>query len=153
MPGTGIELDLEDPESRLYGHADRIERSGDRTRIVDLKSGLHQGDPTADQHRQLLLYAVLAQRSTGEWPSEIAIEDASGAQTAIELDATAAENALAEVVGAVSPRSTRTSAPSTSGRTPSQIPIDAVGAPFVWCAVPTGKSSGPTGSTVRSTER
>jgi RecB family exonuclease len=102
VPGTGIELDLEDPESRLHGRADRIERNGNRTRIVDLKSGLHQGDPTADQRRQLLLYAVLAQGTTGEWPSEIAIEDASGAQTAIELDPSEAANALAEVQAAVS---------------------------------------------------
>jgi len=102
VSGTGIELELEDPESRLYGRADRIERNGNRTRIVDLKSGLHQGEPTADQHRQLLLYAVLAQRSTGEWPSEIAIEDASGAQMAIELDPATAEKALADVMAAVS---------------------------------------------------
>ena len=100
--GTGIELELEDPDSRLHGRADRIERTGNRTRIVDLKSGLHQGEPTADQRRQLLLYAFFAQRSTGEWPSEIAIEDASGSQTAIELDPSAAENALAEVEAAVS---------------------------------------------------
>jgi RecB family exonuclease len=102
VPGTGIEVDLEDPESGLYGRADRIERSGNSTRIVDLKSGLHQGEPTADQHRQLLLYAVLAHRSTGEWPSEIAIEDASGAQVSIELDPSDAEAALAEVLAAVS---------------------------------------------------
>jgi RecB family exonuclease len=101
-PGTGVELDLDDPASGLYGRADRIERSGNRTRIVDLKSGLHQAEPTADQHRQLLLYAVLLQRSTGDWPSEIAIEDASGAQVAIELDPSAAETALAEVLAAVS---------------------------------------------------
>jgi len=102
IPGTGVEVDLEDPKSGLYGRADRIERNGSQTRIVDLKSGLHQGAPTADQHRQLLLYAVLAQRSTGEWPSEIAIEDASGAQTSIALDPSEAEAALVEVLAAVS---------------------------------------------------
>jgi len=100
--GTGVEVDLRDPESGLFGRADRIECSGKSTRIVDLKSGLHQGEPTADQHRQLLLYAVLAHRSSGEWPSEIAIEDASGAQVSIEFQPTDAEAALTEALAAVS---------------------------------------------------
>lgn len=101
IAGTGIEVDLVDTESGLSGRVDRIERSGNHTRIVDLKSGLHQGAPSADQHRQLLLYAVLAHRSTGEWPAEIAIEDASGAQVAIGLDSSEAETALVEVLAAV----------------------------------------------------
>lgn len=101
VAGTGTEIDLEDSTSGLYGRADRIERSGGSTRIVDLKSGLRQGEPTKDQRRQLLLYAVLAQRANGTWPSEIAIEDASGAQMSIEFDPEAAEEALAEALDAV----------------------------------------------------
>lgn len=100
-PGTGVEVDLEDPASGLFGRADRIERQGNAVRVVDLKTGLRQGEPTEGQRRQLLLYAVLVQRTTGQWPTEIAIEDASGAQTAMPLDAVAAESALSETLAAV----------------------------------------------------
>jgi RecB family exonuclease len=96
-PGIGVEVELEDRESGLYGRADRIERKANRTRIVDLKSGLNQGDPTTDQRRQLLLYALLAQRTTGEWPAEIAVEDASGLLTVAAFDPSEAEEALAGV--------------------------------------------------------
>ena len=71
---------MEDPGSIFVGRADRIERVGSATRVVDLKSGMHQGEPNEGQLRQLLLYAVLVHRTTGSWPAEIAIENASGEQ-------------------------------------------------------------------------
>lgn len=99
--GTDVEIELTDPETGLFGRADRIERRGGSTRVVDLKTGLRQAEPTEDQTRQLLLYAVLAHRSTGEWPAELAIEDASGAQSSIVLESDVAESALSEVMAAV----------------------------------------------------
>lgn len=99
--GTGVEATLTDPGSILHGRIDRIDRKGGTVRVVDLKTGLRQGAPTEDQTRQLLLYSVLVQRTSGEWPAEIAIESASGEQTAAPLDPADAEIALGQVLTAV----------------------------------------------------
>lgn len=93
---------MSDPESGLFGRADRIEGEDGNVRVVDLKTGLNQETPTEDQRRQLLLYAVLVHRTQGEWPGEIAVEDASGNPYVEALDPAEAEGALAEVVAAVS---------------------------------------------------
>jgi RecB family exonuclease len=98
--GIGIEIELRDEASELFGRADRIERDGGSTRIVDLKTGLHQDVPTEDQRRQLLMYAILVHRSTGEWPNSVAVEDASGIQYIMPLDPADAESALSEVEAA-----------------------------------------------------
>jgi RecB family exonuclease len=99
--GTGAEVELEDSGSGLFGRVDRIERHGLSTRVIDLKTGLRQHEPTEEQRRQLLLYAILVHRTSGEWPSEIVIEDASGGQMAMPLDIPAAETAASEVDAAV----------------------------------------------------
>ena len=99
-PSGGIEIELRDPSSGLFGRADRIERKGNSVRVVDLKTGLRQGEPTTDQRRQLLLYAILVQRSFGEWPQSVAVEDASGLQHVLDLDIADAELALSEVEAA-----------------------------------------------------
>ena len=113
-PGTGIEVTLEDPNSMLFGRVDRIDRVGSTVRVVDLKTGLKQGDATEGQTRQLLLYAILVHRSTGEWPAEIAIEDASGAQTVRPLAPVEAEGALDQVTSAVASFNERASGPTPS---------------------------------------
>jgi RecB family exonuclease len=95
--GSGVEIELRDSPSGLFGRVDRIERDGDSVRVVDLKTGLHQDEPTDDQRRQLLLYSVLVHRTTGSWPSSIAVEDASGFQHVLPLDPEEAEAALCEV--------------------------------------------------------
>lgn len=100
-PGTGIEIELRDDATGLFGRADRIEFKGGSTRVVDLKTGLRQDAPTAEQRRQLLLYAVLVHRTTGAWPSAIAVEDAAGAQYIEQLDPAEASSALGEVLAAV----------------------------------------------------
>jgi hypothetical protein len=99
---TGTEVELNDPVSGLVGRADRIDRVDGNYRVVDLKTGMYQGEPKEDQLRQLLLYAVLLQRSNGQWPAEIAIENASGEQFVLALDPTAAELLLTETVVEVS---------------------------------------------------
>lgn len=101
VPGTGAEVSLKDPKSGLYGRADRIEQHAGSTRVVDLKTGLNQEAPNEEQERQLLLYAVLVQRSTGNWPATVAVEDASGKTYEIELDPARAEAALSETLAAV----------------------------------------------------
>ena len=101
LPGTGIETTLIDPGSMLEGRVDRVDCEGGTVRVVDLKTGLKQGAPTEHQTRQLLLYAVLVQRTSGKWPAEIAIENASGEQTVAPLDPAEAEIALGQVLTAV----------------------------------------------------
>lgn len=100
-PGTGMEIELRDEETGLFGRADRIESDGNSTRVVDLKTGLRQDEPTEEQRRQLLLYAVLVHRTAGAWPSAIAVEDAAGVQYREDLDPAEAEAALNEVLAAV----------------------------------------------------
>ena len=96
----GVEVELRHPESRLFGRADRIEHLGQATRVVDLKIGLRQSEPTEDQRRQLLLYAVLLHRVEGQWPVSIDLEDASGNTYSQPLIPEEAEAALAEATSA-----------------------------------------------------
>ena len=98
--GTGVEIELRDPSSGFFGRADRVERDGDSIRVVDLKTGLRQDEPTSDQRRQLLIYAFLVQRTYGEWPKSVAVEDASGLQHVLILDPAEADVVLGEVESA-----------------------------------------------------
>lgn len=98
---SGTEVWLRDPETGLTGRADRVERDGSSVRIVDLKTGVNQGQPTVEQRRQLLLYALLFHRVTGTWPATVAIEDAAGLQRVTPCEPAEAEAALAEVLIAV----------------------------------------------------
>jgi RecB family exonuclease len=100
-PVAGIEIELRDEETGLFGRADRIESDGSSTRVVDLKTGLRQDAPTEEQRRQLMLYAVLVHRKSGVWPSAIAVEDATGVQYREHLDPAEATLALGEVLAAV----------------------------------------------------
>jgi RecB family exonuclease len=100
-PGTGVEIALSDAQSGLFGRADRIEQHGGSTRVVDLKTGLNQEEPSDEQQRQLLLYAVLVERTTGSWPASVAVEDASGNVFERALDPAQAESALSESLAAV----------------------------------------------------
>jgi RecB family exonuclease len=101
IDGTGIEHELRDEVSGLVGRPDRVEYEGGSLHVVDLKTGLNQAEPTPDQFRQLHLYALLVERTTGRWPASIRVENASGNRWETSLDPDDAENALAEVVSAV----------------------------------------------------
>lgn len=98
---SGLEAWLEAPEWNLYGRVDRVDRVDGRLRVVDVKAGIRVGEPTPEHVLQLLLYAALVQKTRGEWPSEIAIESASGQQHVIGLDPQAALDAVASVRAAV----------------------------------------------------
>lgn len=83
VPASGrnrvaYERRIVDKHERLVGRPDRIERSETELRIVDLKTGLGQRDPTDAQVRQLLLYCHLVKVQHGRLPTQIVIEDASG---------------------------------------------------------------------------
>lgn len=95
------EADMVDEERHLIGRADRVEHSGDQTRIVDLKTGLSQGEPTQQQRRQLLLYAWLVKATTGSWPSTVVLEIATGHQYAEAVDRAEVESVLAALSGLI----------------------------------------------------
>jgi CRISPR/Cas system-associated exonuclease Cas4 (RecB family) len=75
---SSIEKTLTDPDSGIHGRPDRVEELAEGTCVVDLKTGLTQTEPSANQRIQLLIYAYLVFKATGIWPSRIAIEDPSG---------------------------------------------------------------------------
>jgi hypothetical protein len=74
---------MSDPDTRIHGTPDLVERSGGRLRVVDLKSGLRQADFTEGQRRQLLLYGHLVARTLGEDPDDLVITDSAGRETII----------------------------------------------------------------------
>ncbi len=81
-----VEQELRDDANRLRGRPDRVEGAKNARRIVDLKMGLNQADPTTAQLRQLMLYGHLVEVATGDRVSEIAVEDASGRRWTRPLD-------------------------------------------------------------------
>jgi RecB family exonuclease len=98
---TGIEVTLSDAVTGLHGRADRIDEVEGRLRVVDLKTGINQSDPSAAQTRQLHLYAFLARQTTGRWPDDVTIENASGEQITTPLRPAEAESSVDEVLTAV----------------------------------------------------
>lgn len=74
---TAIEQMIVDKETGFYGRPDRVEGPPSARRVVDLKTGLAQAEPSEPQLRQLLLYAYLV-TTTGDTVASVAIEDASG---------------------------------------------------------------------------
>jgi hypothetical protein len=90
------ELSLHDDATGLEGRIDRLQRRGGELRIIDLKSGVWQGEMSPEQRRQLLLYAALVRASLGEWADVLVIETAAGRETRIDVDRREVENALVE---------------------------------------------------------
>jgi CRISPR/Cas system-associated exonuclease Cas4 (RecB family) len=68
-----------------FGTPDLVEEVGGELRVVDLKAGVHQHEPTPDQRRQLLVYAGLVQAVLGRLPDVCVIRDARGAETTINV--------------------------------------------------------------------
>jgi hypothetical protein len=103
IPGEGggsaplIEVELRDEVAGLRGRPDRVEGPTEARRVIDLKSGLGQADPTLAQLRQLMLYGHLVETSTGNRVSEIAIEDASGHRWAEPFDHVVVDVLLSEI--------------------------------------------------------
>jgi hypothetical protein len=90
------EIRLTDAVTGLYGTLDRLQVSDGKLTIVDLKSGVWQGEVTAQQRRQLLLYAWLVHASRGTWPTQIIVETAAGIQTVVEVVPEDVEQQVAE---------------------------------------------------------
>lgn len=92
-----VEQPLEDPATGIAGRPDRIESSAAGMYVVDLKTGLTQGEPTESQRRQLLLYAHLVSVATGRLPAKVAIEGPSGERWEENVTGEKVAAAIAEV--------------------------------------------------------
>lgn len=77
-PFPWVERTLEDPTRGLFGRPDRVETRSGGLEVIDLKAGVHQGEPNEWQWRQLILYAHLVGTVTGTFPSDLAIVDLHG---------------------------------------------------------------------------
>jgi hypothetical protein len=65
--------------------------------VVDVKSGVLQGEASQEQRRQLLLYARLVEAAFGELPAELIVEDASGRRHPIAFTPADVSDAVSEV--------------------------------------------------------
>jgi hypothetical protein len=88
---------LKIPELELAGKVDLVDRVGGHLRVVDFKTGLHQGEASESQRMQLLFYCRLVQHQLGTLPDVAAVQNASGDLFPIEVsrDAVAAVEAIA----------------------------------------------------------
>ncbi len=73
-----VEVWFRDPARGLAGKPDRVEMRDGRLRVVDLKSGSRQSEPSEQQRFQLLFYAGLCESEIGRQPDDLVIVDASG---------------------------------------------------------------------------
>ncbi|MGI8521550.1 MAG: RecB family exonuclease [Actinomycetota bacterium] len=92
-----IEEAMSDGVTGIAGRPDRVEGPSGNRCVVDLKTGLRQERPTETQRRQLLMYAHLVARTSGDLPARIAIEDASGRRWEEPIDAREVDDAVQEV--------------------------------------------------------
>lgn len=95
-----VESPLEDDLFMLRGRPDRVEGPAEARRIVDVKSGLRQAEPTAPQLRQLMLYGHLVETATGDQVEEIVIEDASGSRWTQGFSRSAADSLVNDIAKA-----------------------------------------------------
>jgi hypothetical protein len=84
----------------LFGTPDLVEESEGKLRVVDLKAGVHQGETTPNQRRQLLLYAGLVQSALSRLPDMCVIVDARGTETSFTVAQPDVDAALADAESA-----------------------------------------------------
>ncbi|QKE84396.1 hypothetical protein HL663_10925 [Arthrobacter sp. NEB 688] len=84
-PLPWVEHGLEDPDCGVFGTPDRVELRGSELWVVDLKAGVHQGEMTSSQRRQLLIYAHLVKRCLGRLPDHACIQDVSGHESSFQV--------------------------------------------------------------------
>jgi CRISPR/Cas system-associated exonuclease Cas4 (RecB family) len=81
-----VELELTDEDSGLFGTPDRVEVLNHVLRVVDLKSGSHQGSMKDSQRKQLLVYAHLVSIRLGRLPEQIVVQNARGKEYVEAVD-------------------------------------------------------------------
>ena len=92
-----VELRLEDARTRIFGYLDRLEEAQGQLLVVDVKSGVLQGDATDEQRRQLLLYASLVRAVLGRLPTSLLIQDAAGRRRPMEFTEADVDEAVRDV--------------------------------------------------------
>ena len=97
-----VEKTLEPSGIPLRGRVDRVEINNTGVHIVDIKTGWEYGDEIREEHReQLLLYAAMWQRTTGEWPRLASIQATDGRRLSFNVVPSEAEAVVAEAVVAL----------------------------------------------------
>jgi len=92
------ELWLSHPFLPVAGQPDLVERVEGKLWVVDTKTGLRQGEPSAGQRDQLLLYCALVQSKLGEMPAFAAIETSRGERYSFAVDPNEVESLLERAV-------------------------------------------------------
>lgn len=95
-----IERKLYDDVRGLFGQPDRVEEVDGILRVVDLKSGVRQGEMTATQLQQLLLYAHLVEVSAGRLPEQVVVQNVKGNEQALRVSTVALADVVKEAVRA-----------------------------------------------------
>ncbi len=81
-----VEKTLEPAGLPLRGRVDRVEISDSGVHLVDIKTGWEYGDEMQEEHRQqLLLYAAMWQRTTGEWPRLASVQATDGRRLSLPV--------------------------------------------------------------------
>lgn len=96
-----VERYLEDKPTRLCGTPDRVEIRHGRIRVVDLKSGVAQAGVSAEQQRQLLIYAHLVLTAYGSLPNDVVIQDVRGREEKSEVERDQVEQTVVQVSEAI----------------------------------------------------
>ena len=99
-PLPWIERWMEDPKTGLAGKADLVEEAEGQVRVVDHKTGVHQGEIRETQRRQLLIYAHLASVNLGRPVDEAVILDTKGNESSFTIEPAAVKAAVCEVAAA-----------------------------------------------------
>lgn len=106
-----VEAKVRHPTLSVSGRIDLLVRDGDCTRVVDLKTG----DPKPEHRDQLLLYALLWWRATGDLPAEVEVAHADG-RTRFPVDAEALAGVERELAERLEGAARALSAQGTQGR-------------------------------------
>lgn len=94
------EVWLNHPFLPVAGQPDLVERVEGNLWVVDTKTGLQQGEPSAGQRDQLLLYCALVQSNLFEMPAFAAIEASRGERYSFAVDPIEVESLLERAVDA-----------------------------------------------------
>lgn len=81
-----VERWLKDDRLHMGGKPDLVTMMDDDLVVVDLKSGVQQGEPNEDQIRQLHFYSALVEANFGVCPNRGEIRSASGRTYEIRID-------------------------------------------------------------------
>lgn len=94
-----IERWIQDDEFGLGGKPDRVEFHEGSPVVVDLKTGINQGEIRPEQRRQLLLYAHLVKKEHGTTPTTVVIETGGGKRYSEPVTDSDIKAAVEEAVG------------------------------------------------------